>query len=103
MGPYNVNSILNPILFICLVHGYFYNLYKGKPFLKDGGVLIALHPLTEEFNKIHHPSYVDFYNKVLTKTLNTTSPYLEHIIFKGGYFYGRRKNILKTIGGKERS
>ena len=70
MSPYNVNSILNPVLFVCLVHGYFFNLYRGKPLIKKNGVLIAVHPLEEEFNKIHHPSYIDFYENVLTKTLD---------------------------------
>ena len=31
LGPYNVNSIMNPILVACLGLGYFFNLYKGKP------------------------------------------------------------------------
>ena len=70
MSPYNVNSILNPVLFVCLVHGYFFNLYRNKPIIKNGGVLIAIHPLEEEFSKIHHPSYIDFYENVLTKTLD---------------------------------
>ena len=29
--PYNVNSIMNPILVACLGLGYFFNLYRGKP------------------------------------------------------------------------
>ena len=70
MSPYNVNSILNPVLFVCLVHGYFFNLYKNKPVVRKNGVLIAIHPLEEEFSKLHHPSYIDFYEQVLTKTLN---------------------------------
>ncbi len=71
MSPYNVNSILNPVLFVCLVHGYFFNLYKNKPVVKKNGVLIAIHPLEGEFSKLHHPSYIDFYEQVLTKTLDT--------------------------------
>ena len=70
MSPYNVNSILNPVLFVCLVHGYFFNLYRGKPLIKKNGVLIAIHPLEEEFSKVNHPSYIDFYENVLTKTLD---------------------------------
>ena len=70
MSPYNVNSTLNPILFVCLVHGYFFNLYRNKPLVKKGGVLIVLHPLRNEFNRTHHPSYVDFYENVLSKTLD---------------------------------
>ena len=29
--PYNVNSIMNPILVMCLGLGYFFNMYRGKP------------------------------------------------------------------------
>ena len=70
MSPYSVNSILNPILFVCLFHGYFFNLYRNKPIVKKNGVMIAVHPLYEDFHKIHHPSYIDFYENILTKTLD---------------------------------
>lgn len=70
MSPYNVNSVLNPVLFVCLAHGYFFNLYKGKPLIKKGGALIITHPLEEEFSSMNHPSYIDFYENVLTKTLD---------------------------------
>lgn len=66
--PYNVNSILNPVLFHCLVMGYLFNLYRGKPLLRKGGVLIATHPLEERFHAGHHPSYVEFYQRVLAQT-----------------------------------
>ena len=29
LGPYNVNSILNPVLVMCMGLGYFFNLYQG--------------------------------------------------------------------------
>ena len=70
ISPYSVNSIMNPILFVCLAHGYFFNLYRGKPLLKRNGVLIFAHPLTDEFNLRHHPSYKDFFENVLSKTLD---------------------------------
>ena len=28
--PYNVNSVMNPILVMCLGLGYFFNLYRGQ-------------------------------------------------------------------------
>ena len=36
--PYNVNSIMNPILVACLGLGYFFNMYRGKPLVREGGV-----------------------------------------------------------------
>ncbi|MFQ5874752.1 MAG: lactate racemase domain-containing protein [Dehalococcoidia bacterium] len=66
--PYNVNSYLNPILVHTLGLGYAFNLYRGKPLVRRGGVVIFLHPLEERFNALHHPSYIDFYNNVLPQT-----------------------------------
>ncbi|MCX7969885.1 MAG: transcriptional regulator, partial [Armatimonadetes bacterium] len=69
LGPYNVNSVMNPILVHCLTTGYLFNLMSiGKPLLREGGVLIFTHPLYERFHKQHHPSYIDFWNEVLTQT-----------------------------------
>ncbi|HEV3234017.1 MAG TPA: lactate racemase domain-containing protein [Candidatus Dormibacteraeota bacterium] len=70
ISPYNVNSILNPILVNCMALGYFFNLYRGKPLVREGGVMIAFHPVKYEWHPIHHPSYVDFYDTVLSETLD---------------------------------
>jgi hypothetical protein len=66
--PYNVNSIMNPILVMCTGLGYFFNLYRGKPLVREGGVVIMTHPTTNEFHPVHHPSYIDFFEQVLTET-----------------------------------
>jgi hypothetical protein len=66
--PYNVNSIMNPILVACLGLGYFFNLYRGKPLVREGGVLIMSHPTPWAFNPVHHPSYIDFFEQVLADT-----------------------------------
>jgi len=66
--PYNVNSTMNPILVACLGLGYFFNLYRNKPLVREGGVLILSHPTPWEFNPVHHPSYIDFFEQVLAET-----------------------------------
>jgi hypothetical protein len=66
--PYNVNSIMNPILVMCLGLGYFFNLYRGRPPVREGGVLIMSHPTPWEFHPVHHPSYIDFFEQVLADT-----------------------------------
>jgi lactate racemase len=66
--PYNVNSIMNPILVHCLGLGYLFNLYRNKPLVKPGGVAIMYHPVPWEFHQIHHPSYIDFFEEVLSET-----------------------------------
>lgn len=66
--PYNVNSVMNPILVMCLGLGYFFNLYRGKPLVREGGVVIMSHPTRWEFHPVHHPSYIDFFEQVLADT-----------------------------------
>jgi hypothetical protein len=66
--PYNVNSIMNPILVMCLGLGYFFNMYRGQPLVREGGVLIMSHPTPWEFHPVHHPSYIDFFEQVLADT-----------------------------------
>lgn len=66
--PYNVNSVMNPILAMCLGLGYAFNFYINKPLVKKGGVMIFLHPLEYKFHKIHHPAYIEFFERVLTDT-----------------------------------
>ena len=68
LGPYNVNAILNPVLVVCMGLGYLFNLYRGKPVLRQGGVLIMAHPCRYEFDSVQHPSYIDFYDEVLADT-----------------------------------
>ena len=56
LGPYNVNSILNPILVHCLGLGYLFNMYRNKPVVRPGGAMIMFHPVPREFHQVHHPS-----------------------------------------------
>jgi lactate racemase len=66
--PYNVNSIMNPILVACQGLGYFFNLYRKKPLVREGGVVIMTHPTPWDFHPVHHPSYIDFFEQVLAET-----------------------------------
>ena len=96
--PYNVNSIMNPILVQCLGLGYFFNLYRGKPVGRPGGVMILFHPVTREFHQVHHPSYVDFFEEVLAETTDpatieakyeqqyATDPWYIHL-YRSSYAY----------------
>ncbi|MGH9267629.1 MAG: lactate racemase domain-containing protein, partial [Acidimicrobiales bacterium] len=68
--PYNVNSVMNPILVMCLGLGYFFNLYRGRPLVREGGALIMSHPTPWAFHPVHHPSYIDFFEQVLAETTN---------------------------------
>jgi hypothetical protein len=66
LGPYNVNSVMNPVLATCMGLGYYFNSYRGAPVVRRGGAVILYHPVPWEFHQLHHPSYVDFFEEVLT-------------------------------------
>jgi lactate racemase len=68
ISPYNVNSILNPLLVQVMALGYFHNMYRGMPVVKKNGVLIITHPLYDEFDPRHHPSYIEFFRRILPET-----------------------------------
>ena len=68
ISPYNVNSILNPILVQVMGPGYFFNMYRHKPVVKKGGVLIMTHPCYDEFDPAFHPSYIEFFHRLLPET-----------------------------------
>ncbi|MDE3181371.1 MAG: DUF2088 domain-containing protein [Acidobacteriota bacterium] len=68
ISPYNVNSILNPLLVQVMALGYFHNMYLGMPVVKKNGVVIITHPLYDVFDPKHHPSYIDFFHRILAET-----------------------------------
>jgi len=68
LGPYNVNSILNPILVNALGPGYIFHLFLNKPLVREGGVLIFTYPLHEDFHPVHQVPHKDFYEHVLKRT-----------------------------------
>src|SRR5207253_2837508 len=68
ISPYSVNSILNPLLVQVMALGYHFNMYRGKPLLKEGGTLILHHPCYDEFDHNFHPSYIEFFNRILPET-----------------------------------
>lgn len=66
--PYNVNAPMNPLLVRCLALGYLFNMYRGAPILKRGGVFILTHPLYNEFSPDHHAAYHEFFHRCLPET-----------------------------------
>jgi hypothetical protein len=68
ISPYNVYSVLNPLLVQVMALGYHFNMYRNKPLLKKGGVLILHHPCYDEFDHNFHPSYIEFFNRLLPET-----------------------------------
>jgi hypothetical protein len=72
ISPYNVNSkALNPLLVQVMALGYYYHMYRGQPIVRDGGVMIITHPCSDKFDPVHHPSYIEFFNRCLTETTDS--------------------------------
>jgi hypothetical protein len=100
LGPYNVNSVMNPILAMCLGLGYFFNMYRNKPLVRQGGALILFHPVPYEFSQLHHPSYVDFFEEVLATSTDpkviekqfeesyATDPWYRHLYRTSHAYHG---------------
>lgn len=96
--PYNVNSVMNPILVMCLGLGYYFNMYKNRPIVREGGAVIMYHPMPVDFHPVHHPSYIDFFEEVLSQTTDpatieskfeeqyATDPWYVHL-YRSSYAY----------------
>ncbi len=68
ISPYAAFSRINPLLAMNTALGYVFNLHYGRPVVRPGGVLILMQPFLPGINLRHHPSYVEFYDRVLRET-----------------------------------
>jgi hypothetical protein len=68
ISPYNVYSNLNPLLVQVMALGYHFNMYKNKPLVKKGGVLILNHPCVDEFDHVQHAPYIEFFHRLLPES-----------------------------------
>ncbi len=115
ISPYNANSILNPLLVQVMALGYIYNLYRGSPLLRDGGVLIITHPLFDQFDQRFHPSYIEFFHRCLTETRDSftlhrrfekefaTNPTYIEMYRRGNAFHGAHPFYMWYWGDSGRS
>ncbi|GAA3605229.1 lactate racemase domain-containing protein [Microlunatus ginsengisoli] len=65
-NPYGVDSVVNPILAAWSALAGTLAAHVGMPVVREGGALIAFHPLSADFSPLHQPSYVDFFGEALT-------------------------------------
>ena len=66
--PYSVDAPVNPILAAWQGLVGLLGAHTGRSLVRDGGAVIIYHPMPNDFSPLHHPSYVDFYADVLTRT-----------------------------------
>ena len=100
ISPYNVNSILNPLLVQVMACGYFFNMNRGIPLVKKGGTMILTHPCMDEFDPVQHPSYIEFFHRLLPETTDAMelhrkyerefaqNPSYVHLYRKGNAYHG---------------
>src|SRR5256714_901041 len=100
ISPYNVNSILNPLLVQVMACGYFFNMNRGVPLVRKGGTLIVTHPCMDEFDPVQHPSYIEFFHRLLPETTDAMALHMKyerefaqnpsyvHLYRKGNAYHG---------------
>jgi hypothetical protein len=95
-----VGAVLNPLLVQVMACGYFFNMNRGVPLVKKGGTLIVTHPCMDEFDPVQHPSYIEFFHRLLPETTDAlalhkkyerefaTNPSYVHLYRKGNAYHG---------------
>ncbi|MDQ3747571.1 MAG: nickel-dependent lactate racemase [Acidobacteriota bacterium] len=68
ISPYNVYSSLNPLLVQVMALGYHFNMYRNKPLVRKGGVMIVSHPCFDEFDHNQHAPYIEFFHRLLSES-----------------------------------
>ncbi len=94
-GPCSVGSVTNPILAAWSGLVGTLGAATGKPVVRDHGAVIIYHPARSEFSPLHHPSYVDFFDEVLTTGVTTEAyarfaddEWYRHLYRTGHAFHG---------------
>ena len=67
---YAHNSFINPLLVTDQGFEYTYSMFQNQPLIRPGGIIILSHPCKNQFDDIHHPSYREFYERLLPMTLD---------------------------------
>ena len=68
--PYCKMSISNPILVRNLGMSYSFGLFQNIPLVKEGGIIILVHPCIRQFDSLRYPSYVEMFEKLIPHTHN---------------------------------
>lgn len=68
LDPYSQHASINPVLVANLGCSYAFGLYQNAPLVREGGIAIFVHPCDAKFDTLHHPSYVEFFERVLPYT-----------------------------------
>src|SRR5260370_20674671 len=73
---------------------------RGVPLIKEGGTLSVTHPGMDEFDPIRHPSYIEFFHRLVPETTDAMelhrkyekefaqNPSYVHLYRKGNAYHG---------------
>jgi hypothetical protein len=100
LGPYSVDAPTNPVVAAWSGLAAILGSHTGTAAVRDGGAVIAFHPLGSDFSPLYHPSYVDFFAEVLSVTTDpaqisadfekkfATDPWYAHLYRTSHAFHG---------------
>jgi len=63
--PYSKMSMINPILVRNLGMSYSFGLFQNIPLVKEGGIIILVHPCIRQFDALRYPSYVEMFETLI--------------------------------------
>jgi len=63
--PYSKMSIINPILVRNLGMSYSFGLFQNIPLVKEGGIIILVHPCIRQFDALRYPSYAEMFETLI--------------------------------------
>jgi hypothetical protein len=66
-------SIINPILVRILVMSYRFGLFQNMPLVKEGGIVILVHPCKRQFDALRYPCKSTVLNREKLHTYDNQS------------------------------
>ena len=94
---YCQNSFINPLLVVDKGFESTYGMFQNRLLIRPGGILILAHPCPYQFDDLRHPSYREFFDRLIPISLdpyelwNLFADYFAHrpeYIHKYRYGYG---------------
>jgi hypothetical protein len=70
--------------------GYFFHSYMEKPLVKEDGILIFANPCNLIFDEIHHPSYREFFERILPRDYEEMRRFEKEFAERPEYVYRYR-------------
>ena len=66
--PYSRYSTINPIQVAHGMAAFVLGMHQNARLVREGGILVVAHPCVGRIDDVKHPSYVEFYERLLPRT-----------------------------------